>query len=126
MTSRRSNSRDSDRVQTRTGSANAERIQFEDVSDALQKFFVRRTDFRGLQPKGPKILRVKNMLLVLSRVAQRVRRGVIFLRRKLKRMVRTIVLVYRVKRLLRSRFIGSSRIPRIVLLRTIQIVLLIW
>ena len=35
MTSRRSNSRDSDRVRTRTGSANAERIRSGDVSEAL-------------------------------------------------------------------------------------------
>ncbi|KAF3563583.1 hypothetical protein DY000_02014256 [Brassica cretica] len=49
MTSRRSNSRDSDRVQTRTGSANAERIQSGDVSDALQKFFG-----RDLPPKKAK------------------------------------------------------------------------
>ncbi|KAF2570274.1 hypothetical protein F2Q70_00002936 [Brassica cretica] len=35
MASRRSNPRDSDRVQTRTGSANAERIRSGDVSEAL-------------------------------------------------------------------------------------------
>ncbi|KAF3500271.1 hypothetical protein F2Q69_00042113 [Brassica cretica] len=57
MTSRRSNSRDSDRVQTRTGSANAERIQFEDVSDALQKFFLSSptgSEGRDLPPKKAK------------------------------------------------------------------------
>ena len=35
MASRRSNPRDSDRVQTRTGSANTERIRSGDVSEAL-------------------------------------------------------------------------------------------
>ncbi|KAF2562940.1 hypothetical protein F2Q70_00014401 [Brassica cretica] len=35
MASRRSNPHDSDRVQTRTGSANAERIRSGDVSEAL-------------------------------------------------------------------------------------------
>ncbi|KAF3587680.1 hypothetical protein F2Q69_00030659 [Brassica cretica] len=128
MTSRRSNSRYSDKVQTRTGSANAERIRsgdVSDVSDALTEVLREETRLPRLQPKGPKIPRVKNLLLVLSRVARRVRRGVIVLQRRLKRMVRTIVLVSRVKRLLLSRFIGSSRIARIVLLRKIQKVLLI-
>ncbi|KAF2546549.1 hypothetical protein F2Q70_00022601 [Brassica cretica] len=71
MTSRRSNSRYSDRVRTRTGSANAERIQSGDVSDALTEVLREETRLPRLQPKGPKIPRVKNLLLVLSRVAQR-------------------------------------------------------
>lgn len=37
MASRRSNPRDSDRAQTRTGSANAERIRSRDVSEALME-----------------------------------------------------------------------------------------
>ncbi|KAF2559585.1 hypothetical protein F2Q68_00016816 [Brassica cretica] len=95
MSSRRSNSRYSDRVRTRTGSANAERIRSGDVSDALTEVLREETRLPRLQPKGPKIPRVKNLLLVLSRVTQRVRRGVIVLQRRLKRMVRTIVLVSR-------------------------------
>ena len=54
MTSRRSNSRDFDRVRTRTGSANAERIRSGDVSDALTE--VLREETRLLRPstKGAK------------------------------------------------------------------------
>ncbi|KAF3560458.1 hypothetical protein F2Q69_00015814 [Brassica cretica] len=48
MTSRRSNSRDSDRVRTRTGSANAERIRSGDVSDALTE--VLREETRHPRP----------------------------------------------------------------------------
>ncbi|KAF3500594.1 hypothetical protein F2Q69_00042592 [Brassica cretica] len=45
MASRRSNPRDSDRVQTRTGSANAEHIRSGDVSEALTEVLPEETRF---------------------------------------------------------------------------------
>ncbi|KAF3585123.1 hypothetical protein F2Q69_00030660 [Brassica cretica] len=53
-TSRRSNSRDSDRVRTRTGSANAERIRSGDVSDALTEVLVEETRLPRPSTQGAK------------------------------------------------------------------------
>ncbi|KAF3588541.1 hypothetical protein F2Q69_00032235 [Brassica cretica] len=67
MTSKRSNSRDSDRVRTRTGSANVERIRSGDVSDALTEVLREETQLprpstQGAKdPKGEKsVARVKS------------------------------------------------------------------
>ncbi|KAF2557075.1 hypothetical protein F2Q68_00016341 [Brassica cretica] len=67
MTSRRSNSRDSDKVRTRTGSANAERIRSRDVSDALTEVLrwetrLPRPSTQGAKdPEGEKyVARVKS------------------------------------------------------------------
>ncbi|KAF3564976.1 hypothetical protein DY000_02014201 [Brassica cretica] len=54
MTSRRSNSRDSDRVRTRTGSANAERIRSGDVSDALTEVLREETQLPRPSTQGAK------------------------------------------------------------------------
>ena len=54
MTSRRSNSRDSDRVRTRTGVANAERIRSKDVSDALTEFLREETQIPRSSSQGTK------------------------------------------------------------------------
>ncbi|KAF3570547.1 hypothetical protein F2Q69_00058620 [Brassica cretica] len=54
MTSRRSNSRDSDRVQTRTDSANAERIRSGDVSDALTEVLCEETQLPRPSTQGAK------------------------------------------------------------------------
>ncbi|WZZ33034.1 hypothetical protein YC2023_016435 [Brassica napus] len=67
MTSRRSNSRDSDRVRTRTSSANSDRIRSGDVSDALTEVLreeipLRRPSTQGVKdPEGEKsVARVKS------------------------------------------------------------------
>ena len=71
--------------------------------------------------------RVKSsMLLVLSRVAQQVRRGVTAPRRRQRRMARTIISVSQAKLLLLNCFIGSSHTLRIALLRKIRTVFLTW
>ncbi|KAF2532115.1 hypothetical protein F2Q70_00030911 [Brassica cretica] len=54
MTSRRSNSRVSDRVRTRTGSANAERIRSGDVSDALTEVLREETQLPRPSTQGAK------------------------------------------------------------------------
>ncbi|KAF2570596.1 hypothetical protein F2Q70_00003628 [Brassica cretica] len=54
MTSRRSNSRDFDRVRTRTGSANAERIRSGDVSDALSEVLCEETQLPRPSTQGAK------------------------------------------------------------------------
>ncbi|KAF3557441.1 hypothetical protein F2Q69_00013780 [Brassica cretica] len=54
MTSRRSNSRDSNRVRTQTGSANAERIQSGDVSDALTEVLREETQLPWPSTQGAK------------------------------------------------------------------------
>ncbi|KAF3576475.1 hypothetical protein DY000_02031641 [Brassica cretica] len=54
MTSRRSNSRDSNRVRTRTGSANAERIRSGDVSDALTEVLREETQLLRPSTQGAK------------------------------------------------------------------------
>ena len=67
MTSRRSNSRDSDRVQTQTSSANVDRIRSGDVSDALTEVLHEETPLprpstQGVKdPEGEKsVARVKS------------------------------------------------------------------
>ncbi|KAG2281373.1 hypothetical protein Bca52824_052593 [Brassica carinata] len=67
MTSRRSNSRDSDRVRTRTSSANSDRIRSGDVSDALTEVLrevipLTRPSTQGVKdPEGEKsVARVKS------------------------------------------------------------------
>ncbi|KAF3537466.1 hypothetical protein F2Q69_00019683 [Brassica cretica] len=54
MTSRRSNSRDSDRVRTRTGVANAERIRSRDVSDTLTEVLREETRLPRSSSQGTK------------------------------------------------------------------------
>ncbi|WZZ08157.1 hypothetical protein YC2023_094078 [Brassica napus] len=54
MISRRSNSRDSDTVQTRTGVANADRIRSGDVSDALTKVLREETRLPRSSSQGTK------------------------------------------------------------------------
>jgi len=54
MTSRRSNSCDSDRVRTRTGVANAERIRFGDVSDAFTEVLREETRLLRSSSQGTK------------------------------------------------------------------------
>ncbi|KAF3496304.1 hypothetical protein DY000_02054221 [Brassica cretica] len=54
MTSRRSNSRDSDRVRTRNGSANAERIRSGDLSDALTELLREETRLPRPSTQGAK------------------------------------------------------------------------
>ncbi|KAF3488123.1 hypothetical protein F2Q69_00054474 [Brassica cretica] len=54
MTSKRSNSRDSDRVRTRTGIVNAERIRSRDVSDALTEVLREGTQLPRPSTQGAK------------------------------------------------------------------------
>ena len=54
MTSRRSNSSDSDRVRTRNGSANAERIRSGDLSDALTEVLREETRLPRPSTQGAK------------------------------------------------------------------------
>ena len=54
MASRRSYPRDSDRVRTRTGSANAERIRSGDVSDALTEVLCEETQLPWPSTQGAK------------------------------------------------------------------------
>ena len=126
MTSRRSNSCDSDKVRTRTGVANAECIRSGDVSDTLTE--VLREEIRLLRSssKGTKdpegeasVARVKSSSPTGSEGRDRPPK-------KAKTNGSDVVLLSRMIRLLPSCFIGSSRIPRTALLLRIQTVLLIW
>ncbi|KAF3530381.1 hypothetical protein DY000_02042587 [Brassica cretica] len=103
----------------------SKRIRSGDVSEALTEVLREKTQLlRASTQKVKETYRVKSLQLMLSRVAQQVRRGVTAPPKKAKTNGSDHRLGFWVKWLLLNRFIGSFLTPRIALLRKTRIVLL--
>ena len=90
MGSRRSNPRDSDRVRTRTGSANSERIRSGDVSEALTEVLREETRLLWISTQEAKELEGEKSVARVKSSSPTGSEGRERPQRRQKQMVRTI------------------------------------